>query len=92
MRVSERDPVTAKLTRELIGHFRQEYDAFLARYDNIDRPRPERPDFVRTSTPAEKARWAEQTDADLAREPKWGVLATRLFRIELRQFEEWAAR
>jgi hypothetical protein len=28
----ERDPSTAALTVELIGHFRQEYDAFLARY------------------------------------------------------------
>ena len=48
----QRDPATSALTRELIGHFRQEYDAFLERY----------------------------------------ALGERLFGIQVRQFEEWAAR
>lgn len=90
--IHERDPATAALTRELIRHFRQEYDAFLARYADAARPRPQMPDFVRMSSGEEQRRWIEQIDADLAREPKWGMVATRLFRVEVRQFEEWAAR
>lgn len=86
----ERDPASAALTRELIGHFRHEYDAFLARYTGEERPRPEMPDFVRMSSSEEQRRWLEQIDADLAREPRWGMVVTRLFRIQLRQFEEWA--
>jgi hypothetical protein len=86
----ERDPASAALTRELIGHFRQEYDAFLARYSGVDRPRPEMPDFVRMSGGEEQRRWIATIDADLAREPRWGMVVTRLFRIQLRQFEEWA--
>ena len=88
----ERDPATATLTRELIGHFRQEYDAFLARYSAVDRPRPEMPDSVRLSSAQDQRRWIEHTDADLAREPQWGMVATRLFQTELRLFEDWAAR
>ena len=88
----ERDSATTALTRELIGHFRQEYDAFLARYAGVDRPRPEMPEFVRMSSAEEKRRWIEQIDADLAREPKWGMVTTRVFQIQVRQFEEWAAR
>jgi hypothetical protein len=88
----ERDPATAALTRELIGHFRQEYDAFLARYSAVDRPRPEMPDSVRMSSAEEQRRWVEHTDTDLSREPQWGMVATRLFQTELRMFEEWAGR
>ena len=88
----ERDPATTALARQLIGHFRQEYEAFLARYASVERPRPAMPDFVRMSSDEEKRRWIEQTDADLAREPQWGLVATRLFRIQLQQFEEWAVR
>jgi hypothetical protein len=88
----ERDPATAALTRELIAHLRQEYDAFLARYAGVDRLRPEMPAFVRTSSAEEQRRWTEHIAADLAREPTWGAITTRLFQAELLLFEEWAAR
>jgi hypothetical protein len=32
------DPITAVATLELISHFRQEYDAFLACYGSVPRP------------------------------------------------------
>jgi hypothetical protein len=84
-----RDPATAALTLELIAHFRQEYEAFLARYRDVERARPEMPDHVRQSTKEEQQRWVEMVDADLAREPRWGNLITRLFDGELQVFQEY---
>ena len=85
------DPASAALTLELIGHFRQEYESFLARYRDVPRPRPEMPEHVRGSSKEEQQRWTEHIDADLAREPRWGMVITRLFSDELELFSEYEA-
>jgi hypothetical protein len=85
------DPASAVLTLELIGHFRQEYESFLARYRDVPRPRPEMPEYVRGSTKEEQQGWTEHIDADLAREPRWGMVITRLFSGELELFREYEA-
>jgi hypothetical protein len=87
--LKERDPATAALTLELIAHFRQEYESFLARYRDVERPRPDMPEHVRFSSKEEQQRWVEMIDADLAHEPRWGALITRLFGGELKGFQEY---
>jgi hypothetical protein len=82
------DPVTTAHTIELIDHFRSEYDAFLARYRDIERTRPEMPAHIRWSSAGEQRRWTEMIDADLTREPRWGSLITRLFADELKVLEQ----
>jgi hypothetical protein len=86
------DPVTVSLTRELIAHFRQEYEAFLASYGDVPRPAPEMPASLRWSTADEQRRWQESADLSLAREPRWGVMVERLYARALRNFEEWEKR
>ena len=80
------DPATAALTLELMGHFRQEYESFLARYGDVARPRPEMPQHLLDS---ERRGWTEMVDADLARYPRWGDEISRLFRDEVRLFSRW---
>jgi hypothetical protein len=85
------DPASAAFTVELIAHFRQEYESFLARYRDVPRPRPEMPDHVRMSSQEEQERWSKHIDADLAREPLWGTIITRLFSDELELFKGYEA-
>ena len=85
------DPASAALTVELIAHCRQEYESFLARYHDVPRPRPEMPDHVRMSSQEEQERWSKHIDADLAREPRWGMVITRLFGDELELFKGYEA-
>jgi hypothetical protein len=85
----QRDPATAMYTRELIAHFRDEYEAMLARYRDVERPRPPMPEHVQSATDDEQQRWTAMIDADLAREPRWGLLLERLFEGELRTFERY---
>ena len=80
------DSTTVALTRELIGHFRSELAAFMTRFGNTPRQKPEMPAWARWSGPEEQKRWAESVDADLAREPTWGALIRRLYTDELRYF------
>ena len=87
----EADPETASLTRELIGHFRQEYEAFLARYRDVERPFPEMPEYARGSTADEQRQWKASIEASLAREPLWGQLIPRLFEDDLQSFSKWEA-
>lgn len=84
----ETDPDTAARTRELIVHFRGEYEAFLARYAGDERPRPEMPDHVRWSSAEDQRRWIDAIDANLAREPRWGMFIERLFARELEALEK----
>jgi hypothetical protein len=86
------DSTTVALTRELIEHFRSELAAFLTRFENTPRQKPEMPPYARWSGPEEQKRWAEWVEADLAREPTWGALVRRLHTDELRYFSDWGAR
>ena len=86
------DPLTVALTRELIAHFRQEYEAFLADYRDVLRPVPEMPAYLRWSTADEQRRWKESADLSVAREPTWGVIAERLYARERRHYEAWEKR
>jgi hypothetical protein len=88
-RLQDVDPATAALTVELIDQFRDEYDAFLSRYRDVIRTRPEMPAHIRWSSAEEQRRWTEMIDADLTREPRWGPLIARLFADELRVFEQY---
>jgi hypothetical protein len=89
--LKQRDPATAALTLELIAHFRQEYESFLARYQDVEPSRPEMPYHVRFATKEEQQRCVQMVDADLEREPRWGSLITRLFAGEIKVFEEYEA-
>jgi hypothetical protein len=82
------EPAMAALIRELIGHFRREYEEFLARYRDTLRPKPEMPGHVRLSSPEEQRRWQEFNDAYLAREPRWGMLVTRVFGDQVKLFNQ----
>jgi len=80
-------PETPALTRVFIGHFTREYSAFLERYGDVARPRPEMPNGVRLgSTEAEQRAWEKMVDQDLAREPRWGDVAQRLFARDVERF------
>jgi hypothetical protein len=79
-------PEMAALTRVLVGHFVQEYGAFLDRYRDVTRPRPQMPSGVQFSTEEERRAWNEMVDRDLAREPRWGDVAQRLFAREAERF------
>ena len=78
--VGDVDPSTAAPLRELIGHFRSEYDAFLARYGDVPRPRPPMPVLFGDD---EKRRWAEMVDEDFAQQPTWGLHVRRRYEREL---------
>ena len=86
--LSELGPTDASLLRELIGHFRQEYDGFLARYRDAPRQKPEMPDHVRYSSAEEQQRWREMIERDYALEPSWGMVVTRVFGGQLKVFSE----
>ena len=79
-------PETAALTRVLAGQFVQEYGAFLARYRDVTRPRPEMPPGIRFLAEQERRAWNEMVDRDLAREPRWGDVAQRLFARDAERF------
>ena len=76
-------PETPALTRVLAGHFVREYGAFLDRYRNVIRPRPHMPAGL---TEEERRAWNEMADRELAREPRWGDVAQRLFAREAERF------
>lgn len=80
------------LTRELIGHFGSELAAFLTTFGNTPRQKPKMPPYARWSGPEEQKRWEESVEADLAREPTWGVLVRRLYTDELRYSRQILAR
>ena len=71
------------MTRVLAGHFAREYGAFLDRYRNVTRLRPQMPAGL---TEEERRAWNEMVDWDLAREPRWGDIAQRLFAREAERF------
>ena len=71
------------MIRVLAGHFAQEYGAFLDRYRNVTRPRPQMPAGL---TEEDRRAWNQMVDRDLAREPRWGDLAQRLFAREAGKF------
>ena len=84
------DPETAALTRELIAHFRQDYDAFILRYGAVVRPMPARPVADPWTTAEEKRRWKEAADLSFAREPTWGQHVGRVLGGELKALEQLA--
>jgi hypothetical protein len=79
-------PETAAMTRVLAGQFAQEYGAFLGRYQDVTRPRPEMPPGIRSLAEPERRAWNEMVDRDLAREPRWGDVAQRLFARDVERF------
>ena len=80
-------PETTALTRVLIGQFSREYSAFLDRYGDVVRPKPEMPDGLRLGlTESERQAWEKMVEQDLAREPRWGDVAQRLFAREVERF------
>lgn len=66
---------------ELIGHFRGEYNAFLARHGDTRRPRPPMPAGLNDD---ERRRWNEMVDQDLTERPTWGMEIRRRFETELK--------
>jgi hypothetical protein len=82
------DAPTARMLIELIGHFRGEYEAFLARHGDALRPRPPMPVMFSED---EKRRWAEMVDADLAARPTWGLEIRRLYEGEVASLTQAAA-
>ena len=79
------DAGTAANVRELIGHFRAEYHAFLERWGGTLRPRPAMPAMFSDD---EKRRWAEMVDRDLAERPTWGMEIRRRYEGELASLTE----
>lgn len=79
-------PETPALTRVLAGQFAQEYGAFLGRYRDVIRPKPEMPPGIRSLAEQERRAWNEMVDRDLAREPRWGDVAQRLFARDVERF------
>jgi hypothetical protein len=82
------DADTAALTRELIAHFRQEYESFVSRYGDVVRPMPALPVADPWTTAEERRRQIDAAELNFAREPTWGLLVARLFRGELKAFDE----
>jgi hypothetical protein len=74
------DTRTAAYARELIGHLRIEYAAFLDRYGQTARGRPPAP---QGGSERDRQLWMEQTDAQLAAEPLWGEYIERTWRHNL---------
>jgi len=83
--LSNLDRSAAAPLAELIGHFRAEYDAFLVRYGDVRRPQPPMPMLF---SDEEKRRWAEMVEADLSREPTWGMHIRRLYEREISSVAE----
>jgi hypothetical protein len=87
-RLRDRDPMTADLALALIDHFRQEYDAYLARHGDAIRPMPPKPQM---GDDEDKRRWEEMVTADLAAEPTRGIQARRLYGYYSTYFREYEA-
>ena len=85
-RSSRARPDTTALIRVLAGHFAQEYGAFVDRYRDVVRPRPQITAGLQFSTEQERRAWNEMVDRDLAREPRWGDVAQRLFARDAERF------
>jgi hypothetical protein len=77
---------SAAHVRELIDHLRAEYVAFLARYGQTPRARPEPPVWLAAG---ERDSWAKQIDESLAREPLWGPLIERTWDGRLAELERF---
>jgi hypothetical protein len=73
---------------ELIGHFRAEYNAFLARHNDSPRPVPPMPPLF---TDDDKRRWKAMVDADLSQRPTWGMEIRRLYAGEISNLTEMEA-
>jgi hypothetical protein len=86
--VRDAEPSNAVPVLEIIGHFRTEYDAFLARHGDVLRPVPPMPQVYRDD---EKRRWKEMVDADLAQQPTWGMEMRRLYEGQLSSLNDVAA-
>ena len=82
------DARTLSHTRDLITHLRREYSAFLAKFGQTARVRPETPSW---HTPAERQAWIEQIDAALAREPLWGTYIQRVWRGNFQELDQLEA-
>ena len=76
-------PEATASTSLLAGHFVKEYRAFLDRYRNVTRPRPQMPAGL---TEEERRAWNAMVNRDLAREPLWGDVAQRLFARDAERF------
>jgi hypothetical protein len=81
------DEVTLAYVRELIGHLRGDYAAFVERHGQAPLTRPAPPEW---HSEQERKAWEEQVDAQLAREPRWGE-HVGMWRRELKTLDEWEA-
>lgn len=61
----------------LVEQLTTEYAAFVARFAGVPRPEPAEPRWEPWNTDADRRRWREMIDADLARAPTWADLARR---------------
>ena len=86
--IGERRGERRALTPVLLRHFVQEYEAFLDRYREVARSTPPMPAGL---TEQERRAWYEMVERDLAREPRWGDVAVRLFGREAKRFASVAA-
>ena len=77
----ELDPAAAATLVELIGHYRAEYEGFLARHDAAPRPRPQEP--VTFINEDDKRRWIEMVENDLGQRPTWGMEIRRLYEHQI---------
>ena len=82
------DTATLAHAREMIGHLRAEYAAFLARHGQTVRARPSEP--VGGSARDLDA-WRARTDEMLAREPRWGPYFERMWRSNLAEMDAFDA-
>ena len=80
------DTRTAGYARELIGHLRREYEAFLGRYGPTARRLPPTPQW---GSERDRQLWKEQADAQLTREPTWGPYMERTWRGNLSVLAEF---
>ena len=74
------DTRTAAHARELVGHLRREYAAFLRRYGQTARGRPPGP---LGGSEQDRLVWEQQIEEQLAREPLWGPYFERMWRHHL---------
>jgi hypothetical protein len=82
----DRDPLAAAMLAELSGHYRAEYEAFLARYDDAPRPQPKMPaTFINEE---ERKRWIEMVETDLGQRPTWGMEIRRRYERQIAALDE----
>jgi hypothetical protein len=74
------DTRTAAHARELVGHLRREYVAFLSRYGQTPRERPPGPVG---GSERNRLVWKQQSEVQLLREPLWGPYFERMWRHHL---------